>query len=53
LNKKIDGIAVSACTALFLGAFGDKLAAEKNGKYVFEKSFSSLPDEKVRFILGL
>jgi hypothetical protein len=52
---KMDGklIINSRLPILIFGVFGDNLVAEKNGKYVFEKSFTSLPDGKVRFILGL
>jgi hypothetical protein len=52
---KMDGklIINSKIPILIFGVFGDNLVVEKNGKYVFEKSFTSLPDGKVRFILGL
>jgi hypothetical protein len=52
---KMDGklIINSRIPILIRGAFGNNMVPEKNGKYIFEKSFTSLPDEKVRFILGL
>jgi hypothetical protein len=52
---KMDGklIINSRLPILTRGAFGDNLIPERNGRYIFEKSFTSLPDEKISFILGL
>jgi hypothetical protein len=52
---KMDGkiIINSRLPILTRGAFGDNLIPEINGRYIFEKSFTSLQGEKIRFILGL